>query len=45
MSFYWGIESIDVKRYYGKMIVASWVFVVRDGIMFMWLSSYQFVER
>jgi hypothetical protein len=28
MSFYWGIESIDVKRYLGIVIVVSWFVVV-----------------
>jgi hypothetical protein len=47
MSFYWGIESIDVKRNQGKVIFASCFFVVgvvKVGILFLWLSSFRFVE-
>jgi hypothetical protein len=46
MSFYWGIESIDIKRYLGKVIAFFHViFVVRVGILFMWLFTFRFVER
>jgi hypothetical protein len=45
MSFYWGIESIDVKRYQGQVIVVPVIFVVRGRIMFVWLSSLGFVKR
>jgi hypothetical protein len=44
MSFYWGVESIDIKRYQGTVIVASFIFVVKVGILFLWLSSFRFVE-
>jgi hypothetical protein len=44
MSFYWAIEFIDVKRYSGIVIVASCYFFYLIFI-FMWLSSFEFVER
>jgi hypothetical protein len=44
MSFYWGIESIDVKRYQRKVIGVSFPFVVKIGILFLWLSSFSFVK-
>jgi hypothetical protein len=43
MPFYWAIESIDVKRYWEVIDANS--FVSRGGIIFVWLSSFVFVER
>ena len=46
MSFYWGIESIDIKRYLGKVIAFFHViFVVNVGILFLRLSSFRLVEE
>ena len=44
MSFYWGIEYIDVKRYQTKVIVFSYHFVVKVGNLFLWLSSFRFAK-
>ena len=43
MSFYWGIESIDVKRNQSNYCFLSF-FVVKVGILFLWLSSFSFVK-
>ena len=40
MSFYWGIELIDIKE---KLLLLLVIFVIREGIMFVWLSSFGFV--
>jgi hypothetical protein len=37
MSFYCGIDSIDIKRYWGIVIAASSYVFVRGGIMFVLL--------
>jgi hypothetical protein len=41
MSFYWEIESIDIKE---KKLLLPVIFVFRVGILFLGLSSFRFVE-
>jgi hypothetical protein len=42
--FYWGIESIDVKRNQRKVILTYVIFVSKVGILFLWLSSFSFLK-
>ena len=44
MSFYWGIESTDIKRDLGNITVASCYFCCYSSILFMWLPSLGLLE-